>query len=451
MIRMTHPFSETDWLATAADATPDAIALIEDDGTEVSYGELDALADEAAAKMRNEVGVSRGDLTVVAVRNVGLPLLAMLWGVWRVGVAPLLIDQRSPLMQGWGAAVRDRWDMELPESVPPGDLHTVVLTSGSTVGPRPVRLTRANVAAAVASSQQRLGNAASDRWLLNLPLFHVGGLSVLWRSAAAGGTVVIHEEFDAERSAQAIRDGTVTMASLVPTMLHRILEVDPGPYHGMRAVLLGGAPANVDLVERGLDAGLPILQTYGMTETCSQISTVAPGDAVESLGTAGRPLDEMEVTIDGEEVGEIVVDGPAVSPGYLGEPDREGGHRTRDLGCFDSQGRLVVLGRVDDVVVTGGENVYPRRVSDVISLHRFVGRVEVVGVPDAEWGQALVAIIVGDVATRRRVERWARDRLARHEVPKQWVFVDELPLLPGGKVDRVALLDLAMRAHRAGP
>ena len=437
-----------DWLAAAAAATPDAVALVEDDGVEVSYGQLDALATEAGPKIRNDVGVSVGDVTVVAVNSVGAPLVAMLWGLWRVGVAPLLIDQRSPLVGGWSSAARGRWDMDLPASAATTEaLHTVILTSGSTVGPRPVRLTRRNVEAAVAASQQRIGNDATDRWLLNLPLFHVGGLSILWRSAAAGGAVVVHEEFDAERSAAAMKDGSVTMASLVPTMLHRILEGDPGPYRGMKAVLLGGAAANRDLVERALEAGLPVLQTYGMTETCSQVATVAPGEAYESLGTAGRPLEGMRLSTGEAGVGEIVVDGPAVFPGYLGEPDRTGAHPTGDIGYLDDHGRLVVLGRVDDMVITGGENVYPQRVADVLSHHRFVERVEVVGIPDPEWGQALVAIVVGDGATRRRIERWAEERLDRHEIPKQWVFVDQLPLLPSGKVDRVALAELARRAH----
>lgn len=447
MIPMTPSLAETDWLAPATAATPEAVAFVEDDGSEITYGELDALADDAAARMMDSAGVSSGDITVVAVNSVGVPLVAMLWGAWRNGVAPLLVDQRSPLVKDLGNAVREPWRMELPPTAPPGRLHTVVLTSGSSFGPRPVRLTYGNVAAAVAASQERLANDAGDRWLLTLPLFHVGGLSVLWRSAAARGTVVIHEEFDAERAARAMKDGTVTMASLVPTMLHRILEVESGPYPGMRAVVLGGAAANRGLVERGLDAGLPILQTYGMTEACSQIATVAPGEAPESLGTAGRPLDGMQVMIDGDDVGEIIIDGPAVSPGYLGEPDRDGGHRTRDVGYLDEAGRLVVLGRADDMVVTGGENVYPQRVADVLSRDRFVQRVEVVGVPDPEWGQVLVAIIVGDGVTRRRLERWAQERLARHEVPKEWVFVDELPLLVGGKVDRAALFDLAMRAR----
>jgi O-succinylbenzoic acid--CoA ligase len=467
---MNVPPPDIDWLAAVAESTPDAVALVEDDGTEISYVQLDALAEESAAKMRRDTGLVRGDLTVVAVHEVGVPLVAMLWGLWRSGVAPLLIDHRSPLVRLWAAAVRSwlREDLEHgnlhalpPDSVyadqidvvrevfPRSDvnLHTVVLTSGSTVGPRPVRLTRANVAAAIAASRARLGNDASDCWLLNLPLFHVGGLSVLWRSAAAGGSVVVHDRFDAKRTAQAMKDGTATVTSLVPTMLHRVLEADPGPYHGMKAVLLGGAAADRDLVERALDAGLPTLQTYGMTETCSQVATVAPGEEVESLGTAGRPLDGMKVVIDGDEVGEIIVDGPAVSPGYLGEPERSRGHRTGDLGYLDGEGRLVVLGRVDDMIVTGGENVYPQRVADVLSRHRFIRRVEVVGMPDPEWGQAIVAVVVGDRTTRRRLARWARERLPKHELPKQWIFVDELPMLSNGKVDRAALAEIARRAH----
>jgi len=333
---------------------------------------------------------------------------------------------------------------EIPDSNPDADLHTVVLTSGSGGVPRPVRLTRTNVAAAVSASRERLGNGRDDRWLLALPLFHVGGLSVLWRSAEAGGAVVIHQEFEAARVVAAMKDGSITVASLVPTMLHRILDTDAGSYRGMRAVLLGGAAASRDLVERGLEVGLPILQTYGMTETCSQIATVAPGEAVESLGTAGPPLQGFKIDTGVAGVGEIVVSGPSVSPGYLGEPDRVGGHPTGDIGYLDDSGRLVILGRADDMVVIGGENVYPAGVADVLNRHESIERVEIVGIPDPEWGQVLAAIAVGAGVSAAELEHWAQDRLPRHEIPKQWTFVDELPLLRSGKLDRAALLALAM-------
>jgi O-succinylbenzoic acid--CoA ligase len=437
---------DTDWLARSATATPDAIALVEEDGSTLSYAQLDSLADQQVKRLV-ESGVEPGDVALVAVGEVGSPLIGLLWGAWRLGAVPLVIDQDSPYLAEWGTTLREKWE---PESIGTGSsqLHTVILTSGSGGQPQPVRLTAGNVAAAVTASERRLGNDDSDRWLLALPLFHIGGLSILWRSAAAGGAVVVHQKFRAERVAAAIRSGSVTMASFVPTMLYRLLEADPGPYQGMKGLLVGGAAATRELVERGLEAGLPILQTYGATETCSQVATVSPGEAWEALGTAGRPLDGVAIDTGEAGVGEIVVSGPMGSPGYLGEVDRAGsGHPTGDIGYVDENGRLVILGRSDDMIITGGENVYPSRVADVLHGHRDIEQVEVVGVPHPEWGQALVAIVVGESASRRRIERWAEGRLPRHEIPKQWAFVDALPLQPGGKVDRTALYDIARTAH----
>jgi len=446
VIRMTPPLPDTNWLARAGAMTPDAVALVEDDGTEITYCELDALADEAAAKLQGRIGLGRGDITIVAVGAVDLRLLATLWGAWRSGVTPMVIDEASPLLRAGAEPVKMQWGEMPAASTDPHDrLHSVVLTSGTGGLPRPVKLTHGNVAAAVAASIAHLGNTADDRWLLSMPLFHVGGLSILWRSAAVGGTVVVHNGFDAERAARAMKGGSVSLASLVPTMLYRILVADSGPYVGMKAVLLGGSAADPRLVENGLGAGLPILQTYGMTEACSQVATVALGQAEHAAGAAARPLEGMKVTIDGGDggIGEIVVDGPAVSPGYLGEPPRSGGHRTGDLGYIDDTGRLVVLGRTDDMIVTGGENVYPSQVAGVLAGHRLVDRVEVVGVPDSEWGQAVIAIVVGNLEAGSQIERWAQERLAKHQVPKRWVFVDEMPLRPSGKVDRIALRELA--------
>lgn len=452
---------QANWLATAAAATPDAIALVEDDGGQVSYAELDDLAARAAGQLHQAFGLAPTRLMGFAPFRVQRRVLAGMWATWRLGAAVMVADPQSPMLIGGADGIRTKWG--IPELIADLDifgeparpavtlsrdqLHTVLLTSGSGGSPRPVRLTRGNVSAAVAAAAERLGNSRSDRWLLNLPLHHVGGLSVLWRAAHAGGTVVVHDGFDATRAAEAMKHGEVTIASLVPTMLSRILESDPGPYEGMRAVLLGGAAASVSLVERALDAGLPVLQTYGMTETCSQVTTVAPGAARESLGTAGIPLRGMSVSIDDQDSGEILVDGPAVSPGYLGEPDRTGPHRTGDIGSIDADGRLIVEGRIDDMIVTGGEKVYPAPVADVIGRHPLVDRVEVIGVPDAEWGNLVGAVLVADQDAIQEIEEWARLQLARHEVPKRWVFVAEMPLLENGKVDRARVAEVAREAQ----
>ncbi len=359
---------------------------------------------------------------------------------WNAGVAVRVLPPegevpRGEAEEGWGAGAQHGDTHPALFSNP----HTLVPTSGTSGRPKIVVLTRDNVAAAVAASQARLGNVAGDRWLLALPLHHVGGLSVLWRSVAAGGAVLLHDRFDAERVAGALRTGEATIASLVPTMLHRVLAADPGPYPPA-TVLLGGAAAPRRLVERGLAAGLAVLATYGLTEACSQVATVAPGEERHALGTVGRPLDGLDVTIT--EDGRIAVTGPQVSPGYAGEPPRRGPLVTNDVGRFDDEGRLVVLGRADDVIVTGGENVWPQRVEDALREHPGVADVAVHGMPDAEWGERVAAAYVGEAAPDE-LAAWARDRLAGHEVPRLWQRAARLPRTESGKVDKARLAALA--------
>jgi O-succinylbenzoic acid--CoA ligase len=306
-----------------------------------------------------------------------------------------------------------------------------------------VILTKQNIASAVDASRRRLGNCSTDRWLLTLPLFHVGGLSVVWRSLAAGGSVHLLPGFETGPAVAALRDRSVTMASLVPTMLHRILDHDPGPYDRLRAVLVGGAPAAVGLVQRALCAGIPVLQTYGMTETASQVATVEPGTANEALGTVGPPLSNVDLSF---EDGEILVDGPDVTPGYLGEPPRQGPHRTGDLGHLDPAGCLVVTGRKDEVIITGGENVHPAAIEAALERLSTVGQAVVVGVPDAEWGQAVVAIVEAAPADLLEIERLVRLQIDRHEVLRRWLAVRQVPLLASGKPDRAAARLLAAAA-----
>jgi O-succinylbenzoic acid--CoA ligase len=202
-------------------------------------------------------------------------------------------------------------------------------------------------------------------------------------------------------------------------------------------------------MRRALDAGLPVLATYGSTETCSQIATVAPGEQEAAMGTVGRPLDGLTVTVDADDggVGEILVHGEAVSVGYGLEPERTGPLRTGDLGRFDEDGRLVVVGRADDLIRTGGERVVPQRVEDALVDGVTVTAAAVVGVADAEWGELVTAlVVVGDGYDPEGIIRRARQSLAPHEVPKRWVVVESLPTLDNGKLDRTAAALLASRS-----
>lgn len=333
-------------------------------------------------------------------------------------------------LSGGGAVLLGPGD-EVPAEAR-GDAALVVFTSGTSGSPKGVRLTMDNLRAACEASIAHLSHGASDTWLLAMPLSHVGGVSILVRSAFAGGSVRLQPEFDPAIFARALHDD-VTMVSVVPTMLRRVLDHDPGPYGGLRAVLVGGGPIPDGLLERALDAGLPVLPTYGMTETFGQVATLRPGSPVERRA---HPLPGVEIRIEAD--GRIALAGPQVSPGYLGEPERS--HPwfvTSDLGELDEEGALRVLGRADTVIITGGENVDPARVESEVEALPGVDEVVVVGAPDDRWGEVLVAIYTGP-ADPDELQRAMEAHLPRHMIPTRWLRNLAIPRTPLGKPDRAA-------------
>jgi O-succinylbenzoic acid--CoA ligase len=315
--------------------------------------------------------------------------------------------------------------------IDPVGAATVVFTSGTSGGPKGVRLTRDNWAAAADASMRHLGHGPEDVWLLAMPLHHVAGLSIVLRSAYAGGLVRMLDRFDAAAFAAQLRTG-VTMASVVPTMLARVLEADPGPYDGLRGVLLGGGPIPSGLLEQGIEAGLTLLPTYGLTETAGQVATLRPDDPPANKA---YPLPGAELRIEPD--GRIAVRGPMVSPGYIGEPDREQGDWlvTGDLGSIDADGALRVLGRADRVIVSGGENIDPELVEAELASLPGVAEALVVGLPSEEWGMEAVCLYVGEIEEEETASQ-LRDRLPGYMIPKRWQRVTELPMTAMGKPDR---------------
>jgi O-succinylbenzoic acid--CoA ligase len=323
---------------------------------------------------------------------------------------------------------------ESPEmgNVDPLGAASVVFTSGSVGGQKGARLTRSNWEAASQASVEHLGHGPEDNWLLAMPLHHVSGLSIVLRSAYAGGTVRMVPGFDPATFAGELRGGEVSMASLVPTMLSRVLDLDPGPYSGLRAVLVGGGPIPDELLQRAASAGLPILPTYGMTETCGQVATLRPGSVVENKA---HPLPGVEIRIEPDD--RIALRGPMVSPGYLGEPDRAPGEWfvTGDLGRIDDDGALIVTGRADSLIVSGGENIDPAMVEAALMRVPGVDGAVVFGVPSEEWGMEVVCLYTGDAGTIR-IDSHLRGRLPSFMIPKRWHRVQEIPTTALGKPDR---------------
>jgi O-succinylbenzoic acid--CoA ligase len=267
----------------------------------------------------------------------------------------------------------------------------------------------------------------------------VGGLAVLLRSAIAGTTVVLHPRFDAAAVVHALLRDRITMVSLVPTMLARVLDRLDGRPPALRCVLVGGAGAPPHLLAAARAQGLPVAPTYGLTEAASQVATLAPGEPADEPGDVGAPLWPTEVRIADD--GEILVRGPTVAPACVAA---DGWLHTGDAGRLSPGGRLVVRGRRDDVIVTGGENVDPAEVEAALARHPLVAEVAVAGRPDPEWGQAVVAWVVprgGARLTLAELREACRPWLAPYKLPRRLILVDALPRTASGKVRRQALSD----------
>ena len=335
----------------------------------------------------------------------------------------------------------------------PSPLALVVATSGSTGSPRAVMLTQANLLAAAALSNRHLGLAPGDCWLCCLPLRHIGGLSIAYRCALAGATVLVHPGFDAAAVAVDLGRRGVTHLSLVPPMLARLLDLGIAVAPSLRVVLVGGQSLDPALAGRAIAAGWPLHVTYGMTETASQVATSGRLTAVPEPGVVGRPLPGLEVAgvAPGGAGTPLRVRGPVVMAGYANPGRRpglglEGGwFTTADLASRGADGSLCILGRADEVLVTGGVKVHPGRVESLLAAAPRVGRVAVVGVADPVWGERLVALYTGE-ASPKSLDLWCREHLAGPERPRVFRPRSELPLLASGKVDRRAL-----RALAAGP
>jgi len=431
------------WLAQAA-ATRPAHPALETCAGILTYADLLDRADRAAGALAAR-GVGPGD-RVALLLGPGEAWVVAFHACLRLGAVALPVDVRlgpaeraaqtttatvvlEALPEGGGepraADLRDTHD--------PAAVAAVVHTSGSTGAPRPVELTYGNFAASARGSAAVVGAAPTDRWLSTLPLSHVGGLSIVVRSAIGASTAVVRERFDAEATARELSGGGVTLVSLVPTMLARLLDAGLEHAPGLRCALVGGGPLPPAVGDRALAAGLPVAQTYGLTEACSQVTTSEIGDP----GTAGRPLPGTAVEL--AEDGEIIVAGPTVAPGAL---ERDGRLHTGDLGHLDAEGRLTVTGRRADTIVSGGDNVAPAEVEAVLEAHPAVAEAAVHGRRDAEWGEAVVATVVlrpGQTATERELRDHVRGRLAAFKAPKAVVFAASLPRTPSGKLRRDVL------------
>ncbi|CAM4032317.1 o-succinylbenzoate--CoA ligase [Corallococcus exiguus] len=434
-------------------------------------------------------GLDQGDR--VALLSTSHPSVTFLfWALGRLGAifAPLnarltpaelqpLMEDVEPRLTLVLGALRDRLpEAELLDTLTEGvaaqsvpartwdaDTSRVILfTSGTTGRPKGAVLTEGAFRASCRASAANLGAHPAPRWLGTLPLFHVGGLAMLTRTAYEGGCLLLHERFDADAVNRAIDTEGASHASFVATTLERVLDArqDRTLPATFQCALIGGGPVPTALLTRARAAGLLALQTYGLTEACSQVTTERPGEADGS--TAGPPLPGLEVRIvgtDGEPLGEghegdVEVRGPTLMARYWRQRDatrdafHDGWLRTRDVGVLDAKGRLTLLSRRTDLIVRGGENLYPAEIEAVLANHPAIAESAVVGVPEPHWGEVPVAFVVlrPGHTLPEDLDAWCRQSLARFKVPARFVAVETLPRNAMSKVERSVLRKQA-RSH----
>jgi len=478
----------THWLEKRAALTPDRTALL-GSGLRLTFSELRDRARELALRLRS-LGLAAGERVGFLCRN-GIHVAELIHAVHYTGAVLVPLNTRLTAhelaFQAEDCSCRyvlyDEANRQLAQElssqlpglsvrslgelahVPPADeplvttiddesVNTIMYTSGTTGRPKGVMLTYGNHWASAIGSALNLGVSGDDLWLAAVPMFHISGLSIVMRSVIYGMPVLIHEKFDEQSVNRAIMEEGVTIVSVVSNMLARMLE-DLGERRypsSFRCMLLGGGPAPLPLLEACTDKGIPIYQTYGMTETASQIVTLPPEYMLTKLGSAGKPLFQAEVRImNGQapaapgEPGEIQVRGPNVTRGYWNRPEataealRDGWLATGDIGFLDEEGFLYVLDRRSDLIISGGENVYPAEIEAVLLGHPAVAEAGVCGVADERWGQVPVAYVkLAEDATvsEEELRAYCGTRLARYKLPARIRFVDALPRNAAGKLLR---------------
>lgn len=494
-----------DWLAHRAITTPGRTAVVAGDRS-WSFAELDAAATRMARRLAT-LGAGPGDRIATLLHN-GPAAALLAHAVLRLGatLVPLNVRLSEPevawqladagagllVLEGRTAPLAARARRDVPRlasvavdaagaaaigeamldavgerDLAPSLVHAtdqvlaIIYTSGTTGRPKGAMLTVGNFWWSAVGSALNLGTASDDRWLACMPLFHVGGLSIVLRAAMYGIAAVVHDGFDAHAVNDAIDADGVTIVSVVSVMLQRMLDARgdrPFPA-SLRCILLGGGPAPRPLLERCAALRVPVVQTYGLTETTSQLATLAPEDALRKLGAAGKALYPNALRIVAatgrdaapDEAGEIVVRGPVVMAGYAGDPEATaralagGWLHTGDVGHLDAEGFLYVLDRRDDLIVTGGENVYPAEVEATLLAHPWVAEAAVIGAADPAWGQRVVAIVrLADgapaPAAPAALRAHCRESLGGYKVPSEIrVTPDPLPRTASGKLRRALL------------
>lgn len=461
------------WLLKQAATQPNQIAI--DDGNErLSFAELKKQVEVVVGKIDHLNPGSRvGLLATNTLMSYKLALAIMcsgrtiVWLNWRLAGEELERQIKDSGLQLclvenslWRSGMTNpfkSYSAFLITNADPGELipvfksdwvASIMYTSGTTGKPKGVLQTFGNHFYSAVSSALNLGLSSADKWLCVAPIFHISGFSIIMRGLIYGMTVRLVEKFRAEEIERILANETVTIMSVVPFMLKKLIQqqnkTNTHYNSAFRCMLLGGGTIDRETLEICLQRSIPVVQCYGMTETCSQIVALRSVDALLKLGSVGQPLFSTQLKLSKD--GEILLKTPTLTPGYLNLPDKlpskmiDGWYRTGDIGHLDKEGYLYIDGRADEMLISGGENIFPQEVEQVYQRYPQINEVAVVGQNDSVWGQVPVAFVVSDRRlSTTKLMNYGYEHLARYKVPQHYIFVSELPKNASGKIRRFML------------
>lgn len=362
----------------------------------------------------------------------------------KINSVKLISFQEINQIKAEGIQVRDYIATEFA----PEKTTTIMYTSGTTGRPKGVLQTFGNHFGSAIGAQLNLPTTTSDVWICTMPIFHIGGFSIIMRSLIYGMAVELYEKFDCKKINQSLLNGQGTIISVVPFMLKELLAAKGNELYSKKFnyMLLGGGAIEPSVLEECLNDGINVIQSYGMTETCSQVVALNGHDALRKNGSAGKPMFTVSLKIDQaeKEVGEILLKSPSLTPGYLNQPEKfaekitsDGWFRTGDVGYLDEEGFLFIKSRLSELIISGGENIYPIEIEQKLLEFPGITEVAVIGKPDQKWGSRPVAFIVSTKKINsNKLQNYLATHIAKYKLPDEYYFIDELPKTASGKIKK---------------
>ncbi len=468
-----------DFISSCAKKFPERAAVIACD-KKVSFAKFEILVNRKANFLRENFG--RREIAPLLVGH-GLEFVVTVYALWKINVIPAPVNvmfssarlKETLEVAGARKAIASKRFAEkidfvkvvpieknsevknFATGIPYDENETalVLFTSGSTGKPKAVSVTFGNLFANAKNVAEYFGASENDAWLASLPFYHIGGFATITRALFRCAPLIIPCSLAFDEQTRAIKRHKPAFFSTVQTTLRRMLESDLEPYPQLKAVFAGGGPVNAATMRAAIERGFPVYKVYGSTETTSMVTILSPAEFEKKPEAAGKPF--RGISLDLSDEGEIIVGGKQIARGYFNNAEetkkrfRDGKFHTGDIGETDNDGFLFVTGRKEDFIITGGENVNLQKVKKALLSLEEIADAETFAMPDAEWGEKLCAAIVPKKETTREyVKSSLSQKLAKYEIPKEFIFVKEIPRNDLGKADTKTLRQLFERAGANG-